>query len=259
MDLCPHKITKYAESAGASRSHILSGKYTHIFPPHKVEDLLWGSYCLAHHSHPTITFPARCWASCHQRHHTPTWVQRREVLGRCLGSGPWETSLWASLAWPEPGAGRNSNKPIQANPRDIPLWRLILTLIWPNLCLFRDQQTLLATYQETLLRPASCWPPPPLSFRPHSVCISAPTQPENKSLRESDDCWWLNAMFSPDSPGMGLLNILLPKVLNPSKQLLLRKTQSHQHVREEHPSGTLSSTPFESHWNVYKLQIKPIF
>lgn len=126
--------------------------------------------------------PPRCWASYHQRHHTPTWVQRGAVLRHCLGSGPRETSLWSSLAWPGPGTSRNSNKPTQAKPRDIPLWRFILTLIWPNLCLFRDQLTLLATYQETLLRPASCWPPPPLSFRPHSVCISAPTQPENKSL-----------------------------------------------------------------------------
>lgn len=99
----------------------------------------------------------------------------------CLGSGPWETSIWASLAWPGPGAGRNSNKPTEANPRDIPLWHHILTLTWPNLCLFRDQQTLLATYQETLLRSDSCSPPSsPELQTPLSLRLS--THSENKSL-----------------------------------------------------------------------------
>lgn len=186
MDLCPHKITNYPQSAGASRSHISSGKYTHIFPPHKVEDLLWGSYCIAHHSHPTITLSSSA---------EPTVISSTTPPPECREGRSWDApsgmvhGRWSmgdfhlgqsGLAWAR--AGRNSNKPTQANPRDIPLWHLILTLTWPNLCLFRDQQTLLATYQETLLRSASCCPAPPLSFRPHSVCASAPTQPENKSL-----------------------------------------------------------------------------
>lgn len=174
MDLCPHKITIPKVLGPPEITFYQENTPAFSFPTKQ------RPYCGNVAALPTIPTPSApspqvlSQLSAAQPH--PHLGMRGGVLGCCSTVAP---GVVHRRHGPGPGAGRNLNKPTEANPRDILLWCLILTLTLPNRGLFSTRGAPLTTYQETSLRPAFCHPP---SFRPHSACISAPTQVEKKSL-----------------------------------------------------------------------------
>lgn len=154
------------------------------------------------------------------------------------------------LAW-EPGTSRNSrnsNKPTEANPRDILHQHFILTLAWPLSVFVQGPpdppRTHLPRNLGSGLRP---YPQPPRQVAgARSACFPAPTPLDNKSLVRE---WWLLlAISSPRQSTHGLLDVLTTLI----------QTSDFNHGSPNHANmlernifhGFLPPTPFETQWSV---------